>query len=97
LNAGRAIAKQIQKLINEEIAKLAKFAVAFFWMLVMGADYKLQGAYHVICDLKSGTCDLAVTHPPCSCVALKPLGLHTNVWDQVRWRYSFVGKCRPMN
>jgi hypothetical protein len=79
LNSGRAIAEQIQKLIDGEIAKPVKLAVAFWGA---GADYKLQGACHVICDLESGACNPAVIRTlrkRDNCVVLKLSGLHAKV------------------
>lgn len=79
LDSGRAIAGQIQNLIDEEIAEPVKLAVAFWGA---GADYKLQGACHVICDLESGACNPAVIRILCkrdNCVILKLSGLHAKV------------------
>lgn len=79
LDSGRAIAGQIQALIDEEISQPVRLAVAF-WGL--GADYKLRGACEIICDLASGACNPAVIRAlrkRDNCVVLKLSGLHAKV------------------
>lgn len=79
LNSGRAIAEQIQFLIDGEIAEPIKLAVAFWGT---GADYKLRGACQIICDLESGACNPAVIRTlrlRDNCVVLKLSGLHAKV------------------
>lgn len=79
LNSGRAISGQIQNLIDGEITKPVRLAVAFWGQ---GADYKLRGACHIICDLESGACNPAVIRilrKRDNCVVLKLSGLHAKV------------------
>jgi len=54
LESGRAIATQIQTLIDQEVNQPLRFAVAYWGA---GADFKLRGASRIICDLSSGLCN----------------------------------------
>lgn len=79
LNSGKEIAEKIQLLIDREIAKPVRLAVAFWGD---GADYKLRGACQIICDLESGACNPAVIRKLLkrdNCVILKLSGLHAKV------------------
>lgn len=79
LNSGRKIAEKIQFLIDGEAAEPVRFAVAFWGS---GADYKLQGACQIICDLESGACNPAVIRKLLerdNCIVLKLSGLHAKV------------------
>lgn len=79
LDSGRAIAGQIQVLIDGEVVEPVRLAVAFWGT---GADYRLRGACQIICDLESGACNPAVIRTLCkrdNCVVLKLSGLHAKV------------------
>lgn len=79
LDSGRAIAGQIQVLIDGEVAEPVRLAVAFWGT---GADYELRGACQIICDLESGACNPAVIRTlrkRDNCVALKLSELHAKV------------------
>lgn len=79
LDSGRAIAGQIQVLIDGEVAQPVRLAVAFWGT---GADYKLRGKCQIICDLESGACNPAVIRTLLnrdSWVVLKLSGLHAKV------------------
>jgi hypothetical protein len=79
LSSGRSIAAQIQTLIDEEVSEPIRLAVAFWGA---GADYKLRGKCHIICDLESGACNPAVIRTLLyrdNCVVLKLSGLHAKV------------------
>lgn len=79
LETGRDIAKQIQVLMDEEIAQPIRLAVAFWGA---GAAYQLRGACKIICNLESGACNPSVIRSLLSrdnCVVLKLAGLHAKV------------------
>lgn len=79
LQSGRAIAENIQSLINNELNQPVRFAVAFWGS---GADYTLRGSSRIICDLESGACNPSVIRSLCqrdNCVVQKLSGLHAKV------------------
>lgn len=79
LESGRAIAAQIQHLVDQEITQPLRLAVAF-WGL--GADYTLRGHCRIICDLASGACNpsvIATLLERDNTVVLQLAGLHAKV------------------
>ncbi|TQK06957.1 phospholipase D family protein [Herbaspirillum sp. SJZ107] len=79
LESGRAIAAQVQLLVDQEVVQPVRFAVAFWGA---GADFKLRGACRIICDLASGMCNPAVIASLLdrdNTVVLQLAGLHAKV------------------
>jgi hypothetical protein len=79
LESGRAIAAQVQLLVDQEVAQPVRLAVAFWGA---GADFRLRGACRIICDLASGMCNPAVIASLLdrdNTVVLQLAGLHAKV------------------
>jgi hypothetical protein len=79
LESGRAIAAQVQFLVDQEVTQPIRVAVAFWGT---GADFKLRGACRIICDLASGLCNpvvIASLLDRDNAVVLQLPGLHAKV------------------
>lgn len=79
LESGRAIAEQVQFLVDQEVTRPIRVAVAFWGV---GADFKLRGSCRIICDLASGLCNptvIASLLDRDNAVVLQLAGLHAKV------------------